>query len=877
MPSSVFLNPQMEEEYQEWMFWRNRDLHTTLGSIMVGLVFLCAIPDYLYSPLDYKMLLTFRFGLFAPLMSILLFLMMKESIFHKHTYKILFSMAVVSFFSYLTSGVLSTQNSSFYYMLSLVSCYLIVGMFVTLPFPPQVFLSLLSIVCLYAVDKTGAVVYDTLFVRSLFWMNVIFLIRAFFCQAAYRELFLMHHVCHKDTTLLEKEKNITERLLLNILPASIVDRVKQKESIADRFQMCSVIFAEIKGLEDPNNNNTPEELFTILNQVFTLIDQRISLFGLEKIKTISNCYLAVSGVPIANDRHLESAVSFAFDMLETVRKYNNDYGRNLTIRIGLHCGQIICGVIGQLKTIYDVWGDTCNVASRMQYYSQPWKIHVSEIVHDLIKHKYWFEDRGILAIKGKGQMHTFFIGGILNEYDSVEGNLQEKEVAKKVVIPSQSEQAFSIVDTLRKGNPHFNRFSLKFFSDQVEGNFHYRYCAFIRQTMGISYVWNTIFQLLYIAVDIKNLPHVHDAIIVYIVMKVFCVVGLISLALICFIPSSVEWYVKNNQVPCMINYIISASYPLINGAFVSPIFYWYLFLSFLFDVVQRAYLRWHIPFSLVTFTLFQVLHNIQGTFKLSAFEYTIANWLWVIVLTVMIVAHYFMEITERLDFLVDILLREQKVEISKEKEQSEKLLKNILPEPVVDALKRSNKVDPERYSDVTVLWSDIVGFTDFCSNKTPAEVVNCLDTLFSEFDKFTVEYGLEKIKTVGDAFVVAGGLPLKSQDHAPKVVRFAFVMIETIKKFNAQSGLNLNIRIGIHTGSCVTGIIGIKKFTYELIGEAVRIANQLESSSQAGKILISQNVANLLEKDKFVLSEHQIINTADQGDLNTYFVVAKFV
>ena len=152
-------------------------------------------------------------------------------------------------------------------------------------------------------------------------------------------------------------------------------------------------------------------------------------------------------------------------------------------------------------------------------------------------------------------------------------------------------------------------------------------------------------------------------------------------------------------------------------------------------------------------------------------------------------------------------LERQREKIEAEKEKSDQLLLNILPKPIIANLKHK-KAEPENFKDVTVLCADIVGFTDFCSNKSPAEVVYVLSQLFLKFDEIVNKYNVEKIKTVGDAYIVAGGVPLPTKDHANQVTCFALDMLEAVQNFNRATSRDLKLRIGIHTGPCVAGLMG---------------------------------------------------------------------
>lgn len=185
--------------------------------------------------------------------------------------------------------------------------------------------------------------------------------------------------------------------------------------------------------------------------------------------------------------------------------------------------------------------------------------------------------------------------------------------------------------------------------------------------------------------------------------------------------------------------------------------------------------------------------------------------------------------------------REQAEEaLRHEQQKSEQLLLNILPRAVVDQLKQLEGSLAERFDEVTILFADIVNFTPLAAQISPLELVNWLNQIFSTFDRLAERLHLEKIKTIGDAYMVVGGLPVPRPDHAEAVMEMAIAMQEAIRQFSRQDDLPLQLRIGINTGTVVAGVIGIRKFSYDLWGDAVNIASRMESQGAPGKIQVTE-------------------------------------
>lgn len=208
---------------------------------------------------------------------------------------------------------------------------------------------------------------------------------------------------------LASERERSESLLLNILPAPIAARLKDGKSvIADQFDEVTVLFADIVDFTPLASSISPVELVNMLNDIFSLFDSIVEKHGLEKIKTMGDAYMAVGGLPIPNGVHAEAVANAALEILTEFPKLALSC---LQLRLGIHTGPVVAGVIGKNKFIYDLWGDTVNIASRMQSRGQPGGIQVSAKTHEYLKEKFEFTPRGELEIKGKGTMPAYLLKG----------------------------------------------------------------------------------------------------------------------------------------------------------------------------------------------------------------------------------------------------------------------------------------------------------------------------------------------------------------------------------------------------------------------------------------------------------------------------------
>lgn len=212
--------------------------------------------------------------------------------------------------------------------------------------------------------------------------------------------------------------------------------------------------------------------------------------------------------------------------------------------------------------------------------------------------------------------------------------------------------------------------------------------------------------------------------------------------------------------------------------------------------------------------------------------------------------------------------------IQAERQRSERLLLNILPKPIADRLKQGESTIADSFSEVTVLFADIVGFTKFSARISPTELVVLLNEIFSTFDQLAEQHDLEKIKTIGDNYMVVGGLPTPRTDHAEAVAEMALDMQHSIARFNEQHNNSLSIRIGIATGPVVAGVIGIKKFSYDLWGDTVNTASRMESHGVKDGIQVTAATYQWL-KDKYLFEERGIIQVKGKGDMMTYLLIGR--
>jgi adenylate cyclase len=211
----------------------------------------------------------------------------------------------------------------------------------------------------------------------------------------------------------EREYERSERLLANILPAPIATRLKSESQvvIADSCPNTTILFVDIVGSTRLAESMAPEALVELLNSIFSEIDDLTEKYDLEKIKTIGDAYMVVAGAPKQRADHAEAMAAMALEIKGRFAKVNQAAGQTLDFRVGIHSGKVVAGVIGKKKFSYDLWGDTVNTAARLEAHGLPGEIQVSAQVRELLHDKFQLVERGLVELKGKGQVQTFLLKG----------------------------------------------------------------------------------------------------------------------------------------------------------------------------------------------------------------------------------------------------------------------------------------------------------------------------------------------------------------------------------------------------------------------------------------------------------------------------------
>lgn len=248
---------------------------------------------------------------------------------------------------------------------------------------------------------------------TLFTLGAIGTLAARQLEIQARVAFVQRQVIREQMAALDVERHRSESLLLNVLPRRIAERLKNEPdtTIADRFESATVLFSDIVGFTELSARLLPDEIVRRLDEVFTRFDGIADQLELEKIKTIGDAYMVAGGVPTRRADHAVAVCEMALRMRDALAELAAGMAEPIAVRIGVHTGPVVAGVIGKKKFIYDVWGDTVNTASRMESHGVPGAIQVSAATYQATKDAFEYEERGAIAVKGKGEMTTYLLVG----------------------------------------------------------------------------------------------------------------------------------------------------------------------------------------------------------------------------------------------------------------------------------------------------------------------------------------------------------------------------------------------------------------------------------------------------------------------------------
>ena len=404
------------------------------------------------------------------------------------------------------------------------------------------------------------------------------------------------------------------------------------------------------------------------------------------------------------------------------------------------------------------------------------------------------------------------------------------------------------------------KYSLHFKDVVLERKFRNENNEFLAKSLRVGVLQAIILEIIVIVIIYFILPEYFKAILL-----LFGIPALLIFPFFIY-ASYKSWYKSYNIVSvALINYIVGAQLTFIT--FTLPGLEYPAFIGLIMAVFFCLYLYQIRQVSMVTIILpplifyqyFIIINEAIGTSDLAFISF----WVWAVILFAMI-ASRLSENKARGLFIYRQIIKE-------EQQKSDRLLLNILPKSVADELKETGKASTKNYDNVTILFTDFKDFTPLVASTPPVKLVEELNDIFGQFDDIMDEFKIEKVKTIGDAYMAVCGLPEENSNHAFKCVGAAQRMISFLNRRNKKSNIQWIMRVGIHSGPVVAGVVGKEKFAYDLFGDTVNTGSRMETYGEEGKINISESTYHLIKENYTCIPRGQI-HVKGKGKMNMYFV-----
>uniref|UniRef100_A0A8C5H0H8 adenylate cyclase n=1 Tax=Gouania willdenowi TaxID=441366 RepID=A0A8C5H0H8_GOUWI len=655
-------------------------------------------------------------------------------------------------------------------------------------------------------------------------MNTAGLFIHYLTDHAQRQVFLETRRCIEGRLKLEQENQRQERLVLSILPRFVAlemigdiscleEEVNPQEFhkiYIHQYKDVSILFADIKGFTQLSMNLSAQDLVQTLNELFGRFDRLADEHHCLRIKLLGDCYYCVSGVPEPQRAHARYCVEMGLAMINTIRFVRKQLNFNMDMRIGIHSGSVLCGVMGLQKWQFDVWSWDVGIANMLEAGGIPGRIHISRATLDCLKGTYKTED-------GHGRDRNEFLRK--HNIDTFLVCAQEDKSRVQQIIPPKVQKT---IQTWTPEMPFRNGIDM----NSILASF----------TNGsMPNIWHStskeINKRIKHAIEVRSSERMHKEHITPLTLvfkdthiedKIFVLSGVIAM------------------VTCAVFLRLNSLLRLAVLLLVAAVYVYLIHLAFLTLIrqdMQHRLKRKGISTLLMVMFIVAVFYNGR-------------QW----------------EATARLDFLWRLQAQREVEDMRELREHNECLLHNILPVHVaqhfLDRSKNDEDVYSHSYDEVGVMFASIAGFNEYFEQmEIKHEGVDCLrllNEIIAGFDELLEEsyfHCVEKIKTIGSCYMAASGLAPDKQEwnHLSELVLFALAMQETLKEINRQSAKNFKLRVGITHGPVVAGVIGATKPQYDIWGSTVNLASRMDSTGVSGRIQVPEATRKILTDWGFVL------------------------